>query len=108
MLPPWRAASRFRRRRLCALVAAALALGLLVTRARLGPAFQGKEEDAPDALGSLDNALSQVSTLQERVDAGNVIPKFGEEAAEVVSRAGKDAGNVIPKFGEEAAEVVSR
>lgn len=58
--------------------------------------FQGDAQSS-GAPSGLDEAFSQLAALQEAVDAGKVIPKFGERAQEVVSRALGAAGSMAPE-----------
>jgi len=49
-------------------------------------------EVAHDLLDALGGALKQIATLQEQVEAGNIIPNFGAKAQDVLAEASSRAG----------------
>mmetsp|Transcript_33268 Transcript_33268/g.105324 ORF Transcript_33268/g.105324 Transcript_33268/m.105324 type:complete len:292 (+) Transcript_33268:86-961(+) len=96
-----RAAAGLRRGTRLALAPLAAAL-LVLAALPPGATWQGKaREQAPDAvappspakpLSVLDEAVAEIGALQEQVEAGQVLPDFGQQAQELVESAASRAG----------------
>mmetsp|Transcript_31318 Transcript_31318/g.82987 ORF Transcript_31318/g.82987 Transcript_31318/m.82987 type:complete len:279 (-) Transcript_31318:197-1033(-) len=75
---------------------ALLAATLWLACSTRGPAFA--DGGAGAALGHLDEALAQITSLQAQVEAGQVVPNFGSKAQEIVTKACSNAGSAAPEL----------